>query len=41
MILLNRVVFSFGYEVKQNYDRMINIITKAEDYLIKENDSLV
>ena len=35
MILLNHGVFSFGNDAKQSYDRMINIVTKAEKYLIK------
>tara|TARA_Y100000590_G_scaffold346139_1_gene396307 strand:+ start:70101 stop:72074 length:1974 start_codon:yes stop_codon:yes gene_type:complete len=33
MILLNHGVFSFGDNAKQSYDRMINIVTQAEDYL--------
>ena len=36
MILLNHGVFSFGNEAKQSYDRMIDIVTKAEQYLMKE-----
>ncbi len=36
MILLNHGVFSFGDSAKQSYDRMINIVTLAENYL-KEN----
>jgi rhamnose utilization protein RhaD (predicted bifunctional aldolase and dehydrogenase)/NAD(P)-dependent dehydrogenase (short-subunit alcohol dehydrogenase family) len=37
MILLNHGVFSFGKDAKQSYDRMINIVTKAENYLKKHN----
>ena len=33
MILMNHGVFSFGDDAKQSYDRMIQIVTKAEDYL--------
>ena len=33
MILMNHGVFSFGDNAKQSYDRMIQIVTKAEDYL--------
>ena len=35
MILMNHGVFSFGNNAKQSYDRMINIVTKAEQYLKK------
>ena len=37
MILLNHGVFSFGNDAKTSYDRMINIVTQAEEYLKKEN----
>tara|TARA_B100000287_G_scaffold435261_1_gene502710 strand:- start:1653 stop:3626 length:1974 start_codon:yes stop_codon:yes gene_type:complete len=33
MILLNHGVFSFGIDAKTSYDRMINIVSKAEQYL--------
>ena len=35
MILLNHGVFSFGNDAKTSYDRMINIVTQAEEYLKK------
>ncbi len=35
MILLNHGVFSFGNDAKQSYDRMINIVSQAEEYLTK------
>ena len=35
MILLNHGVFSFGDDAKQSYDRMIEIVTVAENYLKK------
>lgn len=35
MILLNHGVFSFGDNAKQSYDRMIEIVSLSEDYLIK------
>ena len=36
MILMNHGVFSFGNDAKQSYDRMINIVTQAENYLKRE-----
>jgi len=36
MILLNHGVFSFGNDAKTSYDRMINIVSKAEEYLKSE-----
>jgi rhamnose utilization protein RhaD (predicted bifunctional aldolase and dehydrogenase) len=36
MILLNHGVFSFGKDAKTSYDRMINIVSKAEEYLKNE-----
>jgi len=36
MILMNHGVFSFGDDAKQSYDRMINIVNKAEKYLKKQ-----
>jgi len=35
MILLNHGVFSFGNDAKQSYDRMIRIVSDAEEYLFK------
>jgi rhamnose utilization protein RhaD (predicted bifunctional aldolase and dehydrogenase)/NAD(P)-dependent dehydrogenase (short-subunit alcohol dehydrogenase family) len=37
MILLNHGVFSFGESAKESYDRMIDIISIAENYLKKNN----
>jgi rhamnose utilization protein RhaD (predicted bifunctional aldolase and dehydrogenase)/NAD(P)-dependent dehydrogenase (short-subunit alcohol dehydrogenase family) len=39
MILLNHGVFTFHQEPKVSYERMIEIVSKAENYL-KENDAL-
>jgi len=36
MILMNHGVFSFGSDAKQSYDRMINIVNVAENFLKKE-----
>ncbi len=33
MILLNHGVFSFANDAKTSYERMINIVSKAEDYI--------
>jgi NAD(P)-dependent dehydrogenase (short-subunit alcohol dehydrogenase family) len=33
MILLNHGIFSFADTAKDSYDRMINLVSKAEDYL--------
>lgn len=33
MVLLNHGIFSFGDSAKQSYDRMIELVQKAEDYL--------
>jgi rhamnose utilization protein RhaD (predicted bifunctional aldolase and dehydrogenase)/NAD(P)-dependent dehydrogenase (short-subunit alcohol dehydrogenase family) len=33
MVLLNHGIFSFGETAKQSYDRMIDLVTKAEEYL--------
>ncbi|KPJ88144.1 MAG: short-chain dehydrogenase [Gammaproteobacteria bacterium SG8_11] len=35
MILLNHGVFSFGNDAKTSYQRMINIVSKAEDYITR------
>ena len=37
MILLNHGVFSFGENAKDSYDRMIDIVSIAENYLKKRN----
>ena len=36
MILMNHGVFSFGDNAKESYDRMIQIVSKSEEYLKKE-----
>ena len=33
MVLMNHGIFSFGDTAKQSYDRMINLVGRAEDYL--------
>lgn len=33
MILLNHGIFTFGTTAKESYDRMIELVTRAEDYL--------
>jgi len=35
MILMNHGVFSFANDAKTSYQRMINIVSKAEDYIAK------
>lgn len=37
MVLLNHGIFSFGSTAQESYERMITLVTKAEEYLIKEN----
>ena len=37
MILMNHGVFSFGSNAKESYDRMINLVNDAENYLISKN----
>ena len=37
MVLLNHGIFSFGDTAKQAYDRMIELVNLAEQYLIKQN----
>lgn len=37
MILLNHGVFSFSDDARESYERMIKIVTKAEDFLKKKN----
>ncbi|MCK4863832.1 MAG: bifunctional aldolase/short-chain dehydrogenase [Gammaproteobacteria bacterium] len=36
MVLLNHGIFSFGESAKQSYDRMIDLVQKAENYLQKQ-----
>ena len=36
MILLNHGVFTFDHDPKQSYEKMIKIVSKAEDYLKKK-----
>lgn len=35
MVLMNHGIFSFGDTAKQSYDRMIDLVGRAEDYLAK------
>jgi len=37
MVLLNHGIFSFGATAKEAYDRMIELVNLAEQYLIKQN----
>jgi NAD(P)-dependent dehydrogenase (short-subunit alcohol dehydrogenase family) len=37
MILMNHGIFSFGENAKESYDRMISLVTEAEDYLASQN----
>ncbi len=37
MILLNHGVFSFGATAQESYERMIDLVNRAEDYLKKQN----
>ena len=37
MVLLNHGIFSFGSTAKQAYDRMINLVSLSEKYLINQN----
>jgi rhamnose utilization protein RhaD (predicted bifunctional aldolase and dehydrogenase)/NAD(P)-dependent dehydrogenase (short-subunit alcohol dehydrogenase family) len=37
MILMNHGIFSFGENAKESYDRMIALVTEAEDYLVSQN----
>ncbi|MEO1939379.1 class II aldolase/adducin family protein, partial [Candidatus Thioglobus sp.] len=37
MVLLNHGIFSFGETAKKAYDRMIDLVDLAEQYLIKQN----
>jgi rhamnose utilization protein RhaD (predicted bifunctional aldolase and dehydrogenase)/NAD(P)-dependent dehydrogenase (short-subunit alcohol dehydrogenase family) len=36
MILMNHGIFSFGENAKESYDRMISLVSEAEDYLISQ-----
>jgi len=35
MVLMNHGIFSFGETARQSYERMIELVTRAEDYLAK------
>jgi rhamnose utilization protein RhaD (predicted bifunctional aldolase and dehydrogenase)/NAD(P)-dependent dehydrogenase (short-subunit alcohol dehydrogenase family) len=37
MILLHHGVFAFGNNARESYERMIDLVTRAEDYLAKNN----
>ena len=36
MVLLNHGIFSFGASAKESYERMIELVSRAEDYLKRE-----
>ena len=37
MVLMNHGIFSFGQSAKESYDRMIELVGRAEDYLKRQN----
>jgi rhamnose utilization protein RhaD (predicted bifunctional aldolase and dehydrogenase)/NAD(P)-dependent dehydrogenase (short-subunit alcohol dehydrogenase family) len=37
MILMNHGIFTFGNSAKESYDRMIKLVSKAEDYLMSHS----
>jgi rhamnose utilization protein RhaD (predicted bifunctional aldolase and dehydrogenase)/NAD(P)-dependent dehydrogenase (short-subunit alcohol dehydrogenase family) len=37
MILLHHGVFAFGHSARETYERMIDLVTRAEDYLAKHH----
>jgi rhamnose utilization protein RhaD (predicted bifunctional aldolase and dehydrogenase)/NAD(P)-dependent dehydrogenase (short-subunit alcohol dehydrogenase family) len=37
MVLLNHGIFSFGATAQESYERMIDLVTRAEEYLAKHN----
>ena len=37
MVLLNHGLFTFGPDARTSYERMIELVTKAEDYLARKN----
>ena len=37
MILMNHGIFSFGKTAQESYERMINLVTRAEQYLERKN----
>ncbi|MGD2181833.1 bifunctional aldolase/short-chain dehydrogenase [Lusitaniella coriacea] len=37
MVLMNHGIFSFGSTAKESYERMIQLVSRAEDYLHKHN----
>ena len=37
MVLLNHGIFSFGNTAKKSYDRMIDLVSAAEEYLVSQN----
>ncbi len=41
MILLNHGVFTFDHDPKKSYEKMIDIVSKAEDYLAAEGATLI
>jgi rhamnose utilization protein RhaD (predicted bifunctional aldolase and dehydrogenase)/NAD(P)-dependent dehydrogenase (short-subunit alcohol dehydrogenase family) len=36
MVLMNHGIFSFGESARQSYDRMIELVTRAEDYVKRQ-----
>ncbi|HXF65823.1 MAG TPA: bifunctional aldolase/short-chain dehydrogenase [Burkholderiales bacterium] len=36
MVLLNHGIFSFGASARESYERMIELVTRAEDYLARQ-----
>ncbi|MBE9114837.1 bifunctional aldolase/short-chain dehydrogenase [Lusitaniella coriacea LEGE 07157] len=37
MVLMNHGIFSFGSTAKESYERMVQLVSRAEDYLHKHN----
>jgi len=37
MVLLSHGIFTFGEDARESYERMISLVTKAEDYLASKN----
>jgi len=37
MVLLNHGIFSFGNTARQSYERMIDLVNAAEQYLVRQN----
>jgi rhamnose utilization protein RhaD (predicted bifunctional aldolase and dehydrogenase)/NAD(P)-dependent dehydrogenase (short-subunit alcohol dehydrogenase family) len=41
MVLLNHGIFSFGVTARESYERMIDLVNRAEDYLIQKKAWIV